>query len=110
MYAHVACFDGPRSAELIAADDRAGKERILPAIEADEQMREELVALLVLRQPDGAELAITVCRTEAGLERGRTIITNSELLPGEDPALLPGPDRLATYQVVASRMWNGVPA
>ena len=109
MYAHVACFDGPRSAELIAADDRAGKERILPAIEADEQMREELVALLVLRQPDGAELAITVCRTEEGLERGRTIITNSELLPGEDPAL-PGPDRFATYEVVASRMWNAVTA
>jgi hypothetical protein len=53
-------------------------------------------------------LAIIVWRTEEGLERGPKIIINSELLPGEDPALLPGPDRVESYEVVESRVWNGV--
>ena len=28
------------------------------------------------------------------------MIMGTELLPGEDPALLPGPDRIERYQVV----------
>ena len=44
MYAQLIYFDGPRSAELVAASERAGRERITPAIEGDEQLRDQLVA------------------------------------------------------------------
>lgn len=108
MYAHVTVFDGPRSAELIAADEFAGRERLMPAIENDPALRDELVSMHVLRRPDGAELVIGITRTMAGLDRVREVITSTELLPGEDAALLPGPDRVEVYEVVESRQWATV--
>ena len=100
MYAQIVYFDGPRSAELIAAADRAGRERVTPAVMADPAMAAEHVATWVLRQPDGTELVIVITRTAEALDRGREIIMSTELLPGEDPALLPGPDRVERYEVV----------
>lgn len=35
MYARVVMFDGPRSPELVAAADRAGRERIMPTLSAE---------------------------------------------------------------------------
>ena len=100
MYAQIIHFDGPRSPELIAAADRAGRERVTPAVLADPTMAAEHVATWVLRQPDGTELTIVITRTAAALDRGQEIIMSTELLPGEDPALLPGPDRIERYEVV----------
>ena len=37
------------------------------------------------------------------LKRGFELISSTELLPGEDPALLPGPDRVEVYEVVDAR-------
>jgi hypothetical protein len=100
MYAQISYFDGPRSAELIAASDRAGRERVMPAVLADPAMAAEHVATWVLRRPDGTELVIVITRTDEALDRGREIIMSTDLLPGEDPALLPGPDRTERYEVV----------
>ncbi|MDQ6850054.1 MAG: hypothetical protein M3070_08810 [Actinomycetota bacterium] len=102
MYAQLTYFDGPRSPELVAASERAGRERIAPAVTADPQLREEMVALYVLRQPDGGEVVVTVTKSAEGLARGREVIMSTELLPGEDPALLPGADRVEIYEVVDS--------
>jgi hypothetical protein len=104
MYAQLSFWDGPRSAELVAAHERAGRERIMPAIEADETMQQELVAVLVLRGRDGGEVVVSVTRTECGLERAREVIFATELLPGEDPALLQDPDRIEIFEVVDSRL------
>jgi hypothetical protein len=100
MYAQIIYFDGPRSPELIAAADRAGRERVTPAVLADPTLAAEHVATWVLRQPDGTELTIVITGTAAALDRGQEIIMSTELLPGEDPALLPGPDRIERYEVV----------
>lgn len=100
MYAQIVKFDGPRGPELVAASDRAGKERIVPAVSADPEVRAGLVGTFVLRRPDGAEVVIIVAETEEILERGNKIIDATPLLPGEDPALLPGPDSVETYEVV----------
>ncbi len=100
MYAQVVYLDGPRSAELVAASERAGRERITPAILADRQLRAAHVATYVLRQPDGAELVLIITDTAEALDRGVEVIMNTELLPGEDAALLPGPDRVERYDVV----------
>jgi hypothetical protein len=99
MYAQIVYFDGPRSADLIAAADRAGRERVTPAVMADPAIAAEHVATWVLRQPDGTELVIVITRTAEALDRGGEIIMSTELLPGEDPALLPGPDRVERYEV-----------
>jgi hypothetical protein len=100
MYAQLAFFDGPRSPELVSAGDRAGRDRIGPALENDPQLRDELVSVMVLRKPDGAQVIVIVTRSEQGLTRHRQVVREAKLLPGEDPALLPGPDRIETYQVV----------
>lgn len=105
MYAQATFFDGPRSPEVVAAAEHAGRHRLQPAVEADPQMRDELVSLLVLRKSDGAEVVIAVTRTEAGINRAREVIMNTELLPDEDPALLSEPDRVEIYQVVESRSY-----
>jgi hypothetical protein len=109
MHARLSYFDGPRSPELVAASDRAGRDRIEPAISNDPQLRDQLVSLLVLRRPDGGQVVITVMRSEAALARAQDVIMSTELLPGEDPALLPGPDRSETYQVAHLRSWTTAP-
>ena len=100
MYAQILKLDGPRGPELVAASERAGTERILPSVSADPQIRAGIVATFVMRQPNGAEAVIIVAQTEEILERGNQIINATPLLPGEDPALLPDPDSVETYEVV----------
>ncbi len=108
MFAQLTYFDGPRSPELVAASDFAGRERVWPAILADPGAREDHIATYVLRQDDGAEVVVVITKTGAGLDRGREVVMSTELLPGEDPALLPGPDRVETFEVVASMVADQV--
>jgi hypothetical protein len=100
MYAQAIWFDGPRSAEVVAAAERAGLERIEPAISADPELTADLVATIVMRRPDGGELVVTLTETDAAIDRARELIMGTELLPGEDPALLVDPDRIERYEVV----------
>lgn len=100
MFAQLVHFDGPRTPEVVAASDRAGRDRIRPAVAADPQVRDALVATYVLRRPDGEEVVLIVAETAEAIARGNEIIAGTPLLPGEDPALLPGPDRVADYEVV----------
>lgn len=99
MYAHLTIFDGPRSPELVAAFDRAGRDRIDPLIEAHPELRDDMVARYVLSQPDGGSAVLVITNTEACLDQAIALILTSELLPGEDPALLPGPSRAERYVV-----------
>ena len=100
MYAQLVYFDGPRSPELVAASDRASAERILPALRADDQVRDATVATFLLRGPDGADIVVVVADTAEALERGNEVIMQTTLLPDEDPALLRDPDRIQVLPVV----------
>ena len=100
MHAELSYFDGPRSPELITAAERANRERIEPAILARPDLRDDLVAAYVLRRPDGGEITLVIVEHEDSLDKAVEVVMGTELLPGEDPALLPGPDRVERYQVV----------
>ena len=102
MKAIVMTFKGPRSAELIEAEDRAGRDRLGPTVLGHPRMRDEFVNMTVLRQPDGHEQIVVTVRSEAGLGLLRDLVTTSELLPGEDVSLLPGPDAVEIFDVVAA--------
>ncbi len=102
MIAQIAYFDGPRSPEVIAASERAGRERIMPAVSADHEVRAGHRGTFVLRQPDGTQLVLVLADSAATLDRGNTVITATRLLPGEDPAMLTGPDRVERYDVMAA--------
>jgi hypothetical protein len=100
MYAQLVHFPGPRSAELVAASDRAATERMIPALSADDEVRDALVATFVLRSPDGGDIVLVVTETEQALQRGNQLIMHTPLLADEDPALLPGPAEIESYRVV----------
>jgi hypothetical protein len=102
MIAQIAYFDGPRSPEVIVASERAGRDRIMPAVSADQEVRAGHRGTFVLRQPDGTQVVLVLADSPATLDRGEAVIRATRLLPGEDPALLTGPDRIERYDVVAA--------
>ncbi|BCB80912.1 hypothetical protein GCM10022251_79580 [Phytohabitans flavus] len=90
-------FDGPLSAARIEAARFASRERILPATR-DLPGR---VRTLVLFDPEEAKSAVvTLAATMPALEAIGQAAMGTELLPGEDPALLTGPDRFEVCRVV----------
>jgi hypothetical protein len=96
MYAQLTYFDGPRTPEQVAAADFAGQNRIEPAV----SQLGHRYQIYVLRRDDGSEVVVSIADTEQDLLDAQKAIIGSELLPGEDPALLPGPDRVELYPVV----------
>ena len=109
MHAQLTYFDGPRTPEQLAAADFAARERIHPAV----SQLGEAVRVYRLRRDDGSEVVIVIAESEQVLLDGQKAIMGTELLPGEDPALLPGPDRIELYPVLdvqdinpASKTWS----
>ena len=96
MYAQLTYFDGPRSPQQIAADDFGARERIVPAV----SKLGHSYRVYVLRRDDGSQVVVTVADSEQALLDAQKAIMSTELLPGEDPALLRGPDRIELYPVI----------
>ena len=96
MYAHLVWFDRPRTADELAAADFAAAHRIRPALATVPG----LLDYYELRRPDGSGVVIGIGETEEALHAVRAAILATELLPGENPALLPGPDRVEIYPVL----------
>jgi hypothetical protein len=96
MYAQLTYFDGPRTPEQVAASDFAGRERIQPAVSnLGHRFR-----VYKLRRDDGSEIILMIADSERDLLDAQKAIMSTELVPGEDPALLPGPDRIELYPVL----------
>ncbi|MFD3707546.1 hypothetical protein ACFWUP_30795 [Nocardia sp. NPDC058658] len=96
MYAHLVWFDQPRNADELAAVDFARTNRIGPAVATVPG----LLDFYELRRADGSGMVIGIADTEAALHAVSAAILATELLPGEDPALLPGPDRVEICPVL----------
>ncbi len=96
MYAQLTYFDGPRTPEQVAAGDFAGQERIQPAI----SKLGHSFRVYVLRRDDGSQVVVSIAESKQALLDAQKAIMSSELLPGEDLALLPGPDRIELYPVI----------
>lgn len=94
-WARLMYFDGPRAPEQAAAADRAGRQRIWPAISG----LSGLVGAYVLHGHDLAAVIITLATSVETLAAAERAAMSTELLPGEDPALLPGPDRIEIHHV-----------
>ncbi len=102
MYAQIVRFGGPRSDELVAAGERAGRERVIPAVAADPRLRAAHRGTYILRTPDGGELVLVLSDRDDLWQHAADVIDGTALLPGEDPALLTGPDGVEQYRVVAA--------
>lgn len=97
MQIQILTFDGPRSAEVVAAANRAGRDRIAPLIESHPELRDRLLGGLRGLGPDGAECVVVLARDGEALDALQRVVMSSELLPDEDPALLTEPDRVDRY-------------
>ena len=96
MYAQLTYFDGPRTPQQLAAADFAARERIVPAV----SKLGHSFRVYLLRRHDGSEVVVSIADSEQALLDAQKAIMGTGLLPGEDPALLPGPDRIELYPVI----------
>ena len=96
MYAQLTYFDAPRTPEQLAAADFSGRERIQPAV----SNLGHPFRVYKLRRDDGSEIILMIADSEQDLLDAQKAIMSTKLLPGEDPALLPGPDRIELYPVL----------
>ncbi|MGV9710954.1 hypothetical protein ACWDTI_09850 [Gordonia sp. NPDC003424] len=98
MYIQLTTFTGPRTREQVAASEFAEKHRIAPAAMSVPGVR----TAYVCRGEDGSEVVVSLADTEEALLAASKAIMATELLPGEDPALLAeGPDRVEIFPVAA---------
>ena len=91
-------FDGPRSPEVVDAGARAGRERIWPAVKDIAG----IVGVHVLLDDDDGAVVLGFATDVEALHAVQRAIFATQLLPGEDPALLPGPDRVSIDRVLAA--------
>ena len=96
MYAQLTYLDGPRTTEEIAAADFAVRERIAPLV----RTLPGVLRVYRMRRVDGSELVVSIGESEQALLDVQKAVMTSTLLPGEDPALLPGADRVEMYPVI----------
>ena len=100
LFAQLTWLNGAGDPAVAQAAERAGRERIHPAV-AD---LDGLVDVLVLRSTTHQLLVVA---TATALETFREMqhrIMSTRLLPGEDPRLLPGPDRLQLGRVLLAQL------
>jgi hypothetical protein len=94
-HARLLYFDGPRTPEQVMAADFGGRQRIWPAI----RELAGLVSVYLLRGSDLGWIVVTLATSVGTLEAAQSAVMSADLLPGEDRALLPGPDRIEIHNV-----------
>ncbi len=93
-------FDGPMAEPMVKAARYGGEHRVTPAIQATPGT----VRGFALFDPDRrAACVMNLVTSVEALDDLAAAVNRTELLPGEDPALLPGPDRAETYRVLSFR-------
>lgn len=98
-FAQLTCFDSLSPAET-EASDRAGRERLWPAV----RNLPGLVSAHVLRASEGRTIILVLATDLETHEQAQRAVFATELLPWEDPALLRDPDRVQVARVVAARL------
>jgi hypothetical protein len=99
-HARLLYFDGPRTPEQDAAADFGGRHRVWPAI----RDLDGIVGMALLHAGDLGVVVITFATSVETLDAAGRAAMATELLPGEDLALLPGPDRIELHHVTGYQM------
>jgi hypothetical protein len=95
-YMQVVEFSGPRSEEWVAAEQRAATGRLGPAT----MSIDGIVSVTRMRAADNAYIVVVLAESMDAFDVALQTIMSTELLPGEDPELLGGPDRVRFYRLV----------
>ncbi|MDQ3715395.1 MAG: hypothetical protein M3381_05085 [Actinomycetota bacterium] len=97
-YGQIVYFDGPRPQSEADAIDRANRDRIGPAVRSIPGN----LGAFVGRNPDGSFVVVALTASLQAIEDSQRAIMSTDLLPGEDPADLAGPDRMHLAWVLAA--------
>ncbi len=97
-YAQLVYFDGSRSQAEADAIERANNERIAPAVRAIPGN----LGAYVGRAHDGSFAVLSLTTSLQAVEDSQRAIMSTALLPGEDPALLTGPQRIQLAWVLSA--------
>ncbi|RSN63642.1 hypothetical protein DMH01_07995 [Amycolatopsis sp. WAC 04182] len=89
-------FDRPLTQAQADAARFGGRERIRPAVRG----LDGVGGLYALTADDRSGLILGFTESIEAMEAVQKTIMSTELLPGEDPALLPGPDRIDVHRVL----------
>ena len=100
------CFDGPRAPEQVAAADMAGGSGSGRPSAASAGWS----GVYVLRGSDLSSVVVTLATSVETLDAAQRTVMATELTPGEDPALLPGPDRVEIHRVTGHHLAAARPA
>lgn len=100
LFAQVTWLNGAGSPAVAAAAERGGRERIEPAV----RDIEGLVGAFVLQSPHHRIVTVTLTTALETVAAVDEAIMATELLPGEDPELLPGPDRIELTRVLLAEL------
>ncbi|MBB5857289.1 hypothetical protein ACFQ05_30775 [Amycolatopsis umgeniensis] len=92
-------FDRPLTRAEADAADFGGRMRIRPAVRGLRGVG-GVGGIYVLTAEDRSSLVLGFTESIEALEAVQKTIMSTELLPGEDPALLPGPDRVDVHRVL----------
>jgi hypothetical protein len=93
-------FDGPIADPVLKAAKYAGQLRLTPAIQATPGTVRGCALIDPARR---AMCVINLVTSVDALDALAHAANNTELLPGEDPALLPGPDRVESSRVLSTK-------
>ncbi len=105
-FAQATWFDGPISQAQADASMFAGRERVRPAV----RKVDGYGGVYVLVAEDNSTVVFGFADSTEALEAGQKAIMSTELLPGEDPALLPGPHRVDIHRVLHTSLPSLSPA
>ncbi len=100
LFAQLTWLNGTGDPAVARAAERGGRERIHPAI----RDVDGLVGGLVFRSADDRIVVVTLATALETLTEVQQRIMATTLLPGEDPALLRGPDRVALGRVLRAEI------
>jgi hypothetical protein len=104
LFAQLTWLNTAGDPAVARAADRGGRERVHPAV----RDVDGLVGVTVLRSADDRIVVLALATGTETLAEVRERIEQTELLPGEDPALLPGADRMELGRVLRADLPTGV--
>jgi hypothetical protein len=100
LFAQVNRLNDAGDPAVAAAAERGGRERVEPAV----RDLDGYVGTLVLRSADHRIVVIALATALETFDAARRAIMATELLPGEDPAMLPGPDSIERARVLLAEL------
>lgn len=100
LFAQVTRLNDAGDPAVATAAERGGRERVEPAV----RDLDGYVGTLVLRSADDRLVVISLATALETFDAARRAIMATRLLPGEDPALLPGPDSIEHVRVLLAEL------